>query len=1217
MRHGYTIGRLLLEALAALSVAGLAVSVGLRWAMPWLSGAWSIVAHAGLWLATAGGLMAWRTGLARRCATGAIVAPAVRVAGRWGVALMAVAGIALVGYGAWRWHEINNGEEGRGAGTTAEHAIVDTGRMVARELDGLLERAIQRGEKLSTDPMIIAALASGDRAALTRACNDAIRMATEVDAVVLCDPDGAILAVNTQYADGSPIAPDRVNRVLAAPLRDRRIVSSVLHHPSGAPASTLEFQTRCDITPALFDSSGLSVAHSVAVRGSDGRVVGVVSTRVRFDRIDALLCSTTIASGAGRAWLVNDAGDFLDEAFNRGIAAPIPRDVLGPITSVLAGGGAQETTLERDGTVYTLFRVGPRRALHDGGVQLMLSAPRQWVQHERNEGTIVAVGLPAGAGVLLLLTCATLRSRVEAVRRAEEARAALRESAALRSTLDQHSIFSVADAKGRIIDINDRFCAISGYTRAELLGRDHRILNSGLHPKAFWVEMWRTLASGQAWHGEVCNRAKDGSLYWVDSIIAPFVNAQGRIEKFVSIRSDITGRKRSEAELAETTQRLKLATHTAGVGIWDYDVVQNRLKWDEQMYRLYGAEDSDFAEAYESWLSGVHPEDRARCDEAIRRALRGERAFDTEFRVRWPDGTVRSIRAISTVQFDIAGRAVRMIGTNWDVTEQRESASKLQAVSDSLEEAQALARMGNWSYDVTSGRVSWSKVLYELFERDEAQGPPDYAGVLGDYDEESAKRLDAAVRRAATDGTPYSLLLRTSKAGASGRGARHVRGEGRVRRDASGMIVALYGTATDVTAEVENAESLRRARLDAEAANRAKSAFLANMSHEIRTPLTAILGYTDLLRDESHLASTMEQRGQAIETIRNAGAHLLTVINDILDLSKIEAEKMVIERVDTSLVGVLREVESLMRPKAVGKGVSLAAELSTPVPERIMSDPTRLRQILMNLAGNAVKFTEAGSVAIVVGVEPVEGVVGASRVNVEVRDTGPGMSVDQTQRLFQAFGQADATVTRKHGGTGLGLTICRRLAALMGGEVVLVETALGKGSCFRLSLPLEPVVGSPMATSLNTFGRSPRPDVEQVCLSGRILLAEDGPDNQRLIAFHLRKAGATVEIADNGRIALERIRASEQAGTPFDLLLTDMQMPEMDGYTLARTLRESGSRIPIVALTAHAMTEDREKCLEAGCDDYASKPIDKAALLATCFAWMTRASSASSGVKAA
>lgn len=397
----------------------------------------------------------------------------------------------------------------------------------------------------------------------------------------------------------------------------------------------------------------------------------------------------------------------------------------------------------------------------------------------------------------------------------------------------------------------------------------------------------------------------------------------------------------------------------------------------------------------------------------------------------------------------------------------------------------------------------------------------------------------------------------------------------------------------------------RMAMTRAEAANQAKSEFLANMSHEIRTPMTAILGFTELLREDDVNSKALENRMRAIDTITKAGNYLMAVVDDILDLSKIEAGKMKVEQIEADLPRILHEVNSLLRPRAISKGLQLEIKLQSAIPERILSDPTRLRQILMNLVGNAIKFTEMGSVIVTAR---VEGPSRTSKLLIDVTDTGLGITPEVAANLFIPFSQADGTVTRKFGGTGLGLTICRRLAELMDGDVILLRSEPGRGSCFRVELPIVLLPGTSLVDSLKIvhLPESKQQSEAPVTLCGRILLAEDGVDNQRLIAFHLRKAGATVDIAENGRVALEMLDQANSANIQYQLLLTDMQMPEMDGYMLARTLRSRNDTIPIVAITAHAMSEDREKCFEAGCDDYACKPIDKTTLLNLCHQWMVR-----------
>ena len=372
--------------------------------------------------------------------------------------------------------------------------------------------------------------------------------------------------------------------------------------------------------------------------------------------------------------------------------------------------------------------------------------------------------------------------------------------------------------------------------------------------------------------------------------------------------------------------------------------------------------------------------------------------------------------------------------------------------------------------------------------------------------------------------------------------------------------------ATKMTAELRASEdSLRTAKTQAETANHLKSQFLANMSHEIRTPLTAILGYSEILRDSSVIEQAPPERIEAIDAIRRAGRHLLSVINDILDLSKIEANRIVIEKVKTPLIATLHEIESIAGPMAAEKGIFFRTALLSALPEHIVSDPTRLKQILLNLVSNAVKFTSGGEVTVTVGAIPL---YGQTRLLVDVSDTGEGMTAEQAEGLFQSFTQADGTVTRRHGGTGLGLTISRRLAEMMGGSVTLIRSSPKTGSCFRLELPLDPCGGSTMVTRFNEVRTARESTSTEIisALEGRILFAEDGPDNQKYIAHVLRKAGAQVEIADNGRIALDMLDTPRSSDMQFDLILTDIQMPEMDGHTLARVLR---SRVSLTNYCDH------------------------------------------------
>jgi PAS domain S-box-containing protein len=439
--------------------------------------------------------------------------------------------------------------------------------------------------------------------------------------------------------------------------------------------------------------------------------------------------------------------------------------------------------------------------------------------------------------------------------------------------------------------------------------------------------------------------------------------------------------------------------------------------------------------------------------------------------------------------------------------------------------------------------------------------------------------------------------------------------------DSKGRAVRWIGTCTDITARRQAEEELRRANLrlkeqtalanamadQATAANRSKSEFLANMHHEIRTPMTAIRGFAEILRDEtlccpacpeSSVCSTRRQNREYIGTICRNTEYLLSLINDILDLSRIEAGGLAVERIVCCPSSVVAEAESLMRVRAEAKGLDFTIKYESRVPESILSDPTRLRQIVINLLSNAVKFTETGSIRLL-----IRHVAGqCPTMEFDVCDTGVGMRPEEVARVFQPFTQADTSTTRRFGGSGLGLTISKRLAQLLGGDVAIVHTDPGVGARFRLTVAAPApdnarmiddqrcVVGALPAVSTSA-------GVPDAKLEGRILLAEDGPDNQRLISFLLKKVGAEVTIVENGTSAVDAALSAQGIENPFDVILMGMQMPVMDGYEATRILRARRYAGFIIALTAHAMASDRQKCLDAGCDDFISKPINRCALV--------------------
>ncbi len=401
-----------------------------------------------------------------------------------------------------------------------------------------------------------------------------------------------------------------------------------------------------------------------------------------------------------------------------------------------------------------------------------------------------------------------------------------------------------------------------------------------------------------------------------------------------------------------------------------------------------------------------------------------------------------------------------------------------------------------------------------------------------------------------------------------------------------GKFKGVLVTFDDVTTLEQQKVALGQAQEAAESANRAKSEFLANMSHEIRTPMNAILGFTDVLR--RGLEQDEGKRARYLDTIHSSGSHLIELINDILDLSKIEAGKLNLELAPTSPFGIMTEVVDVLKVRAEQKGILLQCAVHQQIPETIQTDPTRVRQVLTNLVGNAIKFTETGGVLVNCHLpDPSAGVLAF-----DIADTGIGMTDDQAARIFNPFEQADSSVTRRFGGTGLGLSISKRFAEALGGDIQ-VKSKPGQGTVFKVRIETGSLDGISMhdeATARQKLDtkRNAQTDIRTAQIrKASILLVDDGESNREFLSIVLGELGMQVTEAENGQQAVDALDISD-----FDLVLMDMQMPVMDGYTATRTLRDRGVTIPIIALTANAMQDDQKKCEASGCDGFLAKPVD-------------------------
>lgn len=505
-----------------------------------------------------------------------------------------------------------------------------------------------------------------------------------------------------------------------------------------------------------------------------------------------------------------------------------------------------------------------------------------------------------------------------------------------------------------------------------------------------------------------------------------------------------------------------------------------------------------------------------------------------------------------------------------------ESQDSLDRTQESLEMALEASLMGTWETDLQSGRLVFSAMAKSLVQMSaESVTSEIFFSRIHPEDQEACQ---IAREETLQKGVDLNVDFRYVFPDGS---IRWFRSQGRAKHGADGKPVRLTGTILDITSEKNHQAQLEAALKEAESASSLKSTFLANMSHEIRTPLGAILGFADVLNDAG---LTEEERSKYAQIIRRNGETLSHILNDILDLSKVESGHLNVESIGFSLRSLVNEVASLLEVRAKEKDLLLKVQIAPDVKDHITSDPLRLKQILMNLVGNAIKFTSAGSVTISVSRGTDES------IRFAITDTGVGIDKEKQSKLFQAFSQADSSITRLFGGTGLGLVLSQKLADLLGGSIELTRSELKVGSTFTLTI--REFKNAPTKNSEKNPLRKMEATVNKPLQNKQVLLTEDSPDIQKLLTLILRKEGAEVDLAINGMDCLQKYQNKS-----YDVILMDIQMPIMDGYTAARKLREQGFARPIIALTAHAMSDEHQRCIQAGCDGYLSKPVQRQKLV--------------------
>jgi PAS domain S-box-containing protein len=688
--------------------------------------------------------------------------------------------------------------------------------------------------------------------------------------------------------------------------------------------------------------------------------------------------------------------------------------------------------------------------------------------------------------------------------------------------------------------------------------------------------------------------AKNGARLVVETTGIPIFDEQGRFAGYHGYDHDITDRKLAEEALQKSERRYRALTEAINDWVWEVDARGVFTFISPKVKETLGLEPEDFLG--KTPFDFLAPEEVERMRAWFADVVSRRVSFTAiENTLVCKNGSPIIVESNGVPLFDTKGDFTGIQGCNRDITQRKRAEEELRWKTAFLEAQTNASLDGILVVDCQGKKLLCNQRLVELVHipRHIVDDPDD--ALLLRYFASQCECPEAFLRKVEH---LYSHPNKTSHDEVEfSNGMILDRYTSPVWGD-DGRCYGRIWTFRDITDRKRAEEELHRAKEAAEMATRAKSEFLANMSHEIRTPMTAILGFADLLSNSFSAAEDVE----AVQTIKRNGLYLMNIIDDILDLSKIEAGRMILEHTSCDPAAVVADVLTLMRVRAAAKSLSLHVEWKGPIPQTIQSDPLRLRQILINLIGNAIKFTEIGTVRVTGRMVRPQG--GRPQMQFEVTDTGIGMSPEQVGRLFRPFTQGDSSTNRMFGGTGLGLVISKRLAEMLGGNIT-VSSAVGQGSTFTATIGVGPMEGVRMLLEPDEGIRVGKRPTETTAgqpstrLEGRLLLVEDGRDNQRLISRLLTLAGAEVAMAENGQQAVDLVLAAAHENKPFDLILMDMQMPVMDGYRATRLLRDRGIDSPIIALTAHAMAGDRDKCLEAGCTDYLSKPIDRASLLKT------------------
>ncbi len=913
----------------------------------------------------------------------------------------------------------------------------------------------------------------------------------------------------------------------------------------------------------------------------------------------------------------------------------------------------------------------------------------------------------------------TVRARHarQAKRLNRELDSVLRENKFQLTTMDQHNIVSTADITGKITDVNDKFCEISGYTRDELIGQGHRMLKSDKHDKEFYEDLWKTISRGNIWCGIICNRKKNGEDYWVKSTIVPFLDEQGKPYKYISARTDIT-------ELRKNEEHLRRSQEFAKIGSWDWDISTGKIFGASSIWPLIGHEEQNISSTIENFLSVIHPDDKQRMYDKINACLKTGAQFHMEHRVIWPDGSIHWLQENGNVIRNKDGTPTNMLGVVQNIDSRKRSELILIEREQQLREAQSLAKVGSWQKNIATGKVVCSEELYLILGHEPGNFQPARSHLDKVIHPDDLERFYIALEDSEKTGRK-DIIYRIIKADGN---IHHIHELAQAERDSDGKIITLKGTVQDITERIEAENRAREAeennltilqsvnegiygidlegnttfinpsacealgysaaeligesihklihhsypdgshypedncliydslisgtthaineevlwkkdgssfpveytstpllkngqiiggvvnfkdisgrlkavkellaaKEDAENANRAKTQFLSNMSHELRTPMNAIMGFGQLLNMDTENPLNASQT-ENVEEIVKAGHHLLSLINEVLDLAKVESGHVDMSIEPIALSEILSESLQLIMPLSKERGIEITTTHNgKEVPFQnlseirgiVQADRVRLKQVLINLLSNAVKYNvDNGKITIACNETD------DNRMILRIIDTGRGMTPEQQSQLFKPFNRLDAENTEVEG-TGIGLTITKKLVELMGSSIGL-NSDIGKGTCFWINLPKSNHHITQEISVDKEFTNQEQTN-KDLMTEKNILYIEDNPANLRLVTQIIARIdNIHMWSAHEPMLGLELAYKHKP-----DLILLDINLPGMNGFDVLKQLRSRKDTCDtqVIAISSNAMPHDIKKGMTAGFDDYITKPIDVNELLNT------------------